>query len=82
MEWQHPASINANGFCHPFSSHFPPLQESENVHLSEKLLKSLKNNDEIVQGSKRSIQSGTKGVLMSVLLPVCVALSDSHRNKQ
>lgn len=65
-----------------FSRHFPPFQESENMHLLEKLLKSLKSEYEIVQDSKRSIQSATKAVFMSVLLPVGVALGDSHRNKQ
>lgn len=84
-EQQHPASIgpcNINGICHPFSSRFPPFPESERVYLLEKLLKSLKREYEIAQNSKRSIHSVTKAIFMSVLLPVCVVLDDSHRNKQ
>lgn len=64
----------------PATSHLS--KKVKKVHLQEKLLKSPKSEHEIVQDSKRSIQSVTKAVFMSTLLPVCVALGDSHRNKQ
>lgn len=64
----------------PATSHLS--KKVKKVHLLEELPKSPKREHEIVQDSKRSIQSVTKAVFMSILLPVCVALGDSHRNKQ
>lgn len=52
------------------------------MRLRAKLLETLKSEYGTAQDSKRSIQRVTKAVFMSVLLPVCVALGDSHRNKQ
>lgn len=61
----------------PATSHFS--KKMKKVHLLEKLLKTPKSEHEIAQDGKRSIQSVTKAVFMSILLPVC---GDSQRNKQ